>query len=389
MTTRENRWENLPAAGQGPFSPAEEELLSALLARAAAPATPAELRGEAQALAHFHRCAGAPAPSPRTLSLLPLARSVVTRKRLLAGVASTAVVGGLAASAVAGVLPSRFFHAPPEGERTRPAVVSGQPRTSASTTQRSTSSPPGTPAPHVVPGLCRFWLLTPGDPATELAGLPLFRPLLAAAGNAEAVDAHCLAQVGPPPTCPSPEVTGLTVTAGPGREPQREQQPPELARRAADEAGATPPPDPQRSLGGDDAAAVPRGWPRPDAGAWPDRWPDAWPTAGGSDAAAWRSWSGWVGYCAAGAVTTTVSSCTQQGDDPQECRTRTTEAPPTASPRQEQSRGEGDPCQEGTGCGDPIRPSDRGPAGPGTVMNPGAPRDGDPHGRGGGPQGMS
>jgi hypothetical protein len=330
MTTRDNGWENAPAGEQGLIPPDREKALAELLARAGGPGTATELHREGEALALFR--------SVVPVSSTPERGPAGIRPRVLVTALSALATGGLLATATAGGLTPSFRPPDRPTPRTSDTLAS---RTTPSATGSTTSvPPPGQISAQTVPGLCRFWLLS-ADP-DGLTTVPLFRPLVTAAGGSGSIRSYCESRVGIPPSCPVPARDPLPdLTALPGRSGSGEAGP----------GGSVPSPV--------DPAVLPRRWPSTAVSDWPTSWPAGWPIPQGRDASSWTSWPGWISYCAetAHGPAQTTAGC---GTGDPACPARTPAARPTPT-APGWTRSEPETCnrQGDTACQPDVDPGDR------------------------------
>jgi hypothetical protein len=231
--------------GQGGDLPSPRlRRLADLLAAAAAPGLPNELRGERAALAAFRAGRLHPVAAGRLPS-----RSARTTARIIAAVVAMASMGATAVAMATGSAP----HLPVPSQLSAPSQVpaSGSPSTgggrqhvvtapsagtplwtaapsvpAASATPSGgggaspSGSPSGTASPTSLTGLCRAYLAIGESRRRQALKDPTFQPLVSPAGGRGKVDAYCedllASPSGPPAGSPtsSPEVTSSPTRQG-------------------------------------------------------------------------------------------------------------------------------------------------------------------------------
>jgi hypothetical protein len=221
--------------------------LADLLAAAAAPGLPNELRGERAALDAF-RAARVP---PVAAGRLP-SRSARTSARIAAAVVAIASMGATAVAMATGSAPhlavpthlsapsqapasaSRSTgggtgHVVPAPSAVTPVWTAAPPVLATSATPSGggaspSGSPSGTAGPVSLTGLCRAYLAISESRRRQALKDPTFRPLISPAGGRGKVDAYCEELLAPPSQPPagspasspprSPEVTSSPSRQG-------------------------------------------------------------------------------------------------------------------------------------------------------------------------------
>lgn len=223
---------------RAPRPPVGDELhpLAELLAAVRAPASTAELAGQHTVLAAYQRIVGVSPSARRRKIRRPTMLSALLSAKLAAAAAASAVaVGGLAAAAYTGVLPTPLQNAahdtigaPPANDSgvsragTRPTDTPTQPTLSATPSVRPT--PGGTPVGPDATGAAAYGLCTAYAAAqthgTVSPESPAWRNLAAAAGGPGNIPSYCATVTRPgatpthptgrPSTLPTPAATHAT-----------------------------------------------------------------------------------------------------------------------------------------------------------------------------------
>ncbi|KDN20917.1 hypothetical protein [Amycolatopsis rifamycinica] len=171
------------------------DALAGLLAAAAAPPRDGEQTGEPAAMTAFREAAQhAPAPLPRSPSMIKTRWARLLTVKVAAAAAAVFTVGGVAAAAVTGALPFQAGDAPSPA----PAASShAQPTAGPAAEVTTTHAPVATrtadqpsPSPSLA-GLCHAY--SAGDKAEHGKALesPAFTALITAAGDRTKVDGYC------------------------------------------------------------------------------------------------------------------------------------------------------------------------------------------------------
>jgi hypothetical protein len=182
--------------------------LARLLTAASAPARPAELAGEATAIAAFRNRRPGPTRPPRRRSLLrtAYARSSRTVKVALASAIVVAATGGVALAATTGALPG------PLGNVIRSDNPPSRPAPPPPPADRITESPSASAS---AADLCRAYGDASPQERDRLLDGPRFGTLIEAAGGRDRITAYCTDLLGtggestaPPSTGQSADPTG-------------------------------------------------------------------------------------------------------------------------------------------------------------------------------------
>jgi hypothetical protein len=197
--------------------------LSDLLAAAAAPARPEELKGEARALTAFRYAApGTSEGSPRRSTAKSMWARLASIK--VAAIAAALATTGVALAAGTGVLPTPFTADPPTAApdltSSRPG---GDPAGNAPTTTGALGGPAATatgPAPTATPdpsmaGQCRAYRAQARSDPEGALDSPTFERLVIAAGGRDKVDAYCDQVLGDKTAKPSRPPHGSAQATGP------------------------------------------------------------------------------------------------------------------------------------------------------------------------------
>ena len=192
--------DDLPAGSPPELRPVSETLA----ALRGGPASD-ELAGEAAALAAFRAGLGVSSPARRPRRRLAVLSSLPARAAAAATVAVLSL-GGLAAAAFAGALPSPL--------QTFAHTTFGAPAAAARTGGSPSPSGPG-PAGHAAYGLCTAWAHAKAH-GTAGQRAVAFGNLAAAAGGAAKVTTYC-ATAAPPGTSPSQAPQPAPTPHGTGR----------------------------------------------------------------------------------------------------------------------------------------------------------------------------
>ncbi|NJC74303.1 hypothetical protein HC031_31995 [Planosporangium thailandense] len=202
--------------------------LAALLAAAAAPGRPDELNSEEAAVSAFLAARHVAIPRQRRLSTVKTLAMKALTVKVLAVLATTTTVGGVALAAKTGALPnplaepahtisSGLSAAEPTATETRAAAPPATRTATAASPSAVPDSPsPSKPAPKLI-ALCRAYQV--GNKVSHGKALdnPVFTSLITAAGGRDKVEPYCTAVLA------SVARTGDGGQSGSGRDGNRDQ----------------------------------------------------------------------------------------------------------------------------------------------------------------------
>lgn len=206
------------------------ESVDRILSAAAAPATAAELSGEAVTAAMFRAAVPVAAPAPRASWQTTTTKRLAAGRYAVAGAAAlTLSTGGIALAASTGHLPFENSHRSATGashSSQAPGQTGIRPSHPAHPTNGPTDHASGSPSPSLR-GLCHAYQAGAGTSNGKNLSNPAFTALATAAGGKASIAAYCTALIGAPgshpthpakpthtahPTHPAKPTTGATPT---------------------------------------------------------------------------------------------------------------------------------------------------------------------------------